>query len=92
MLLVAAVLAGCATRPPPPTAVPGVPPPAAQPSVVTLPLSALPGWAEEDHAAALAALRAACQRARPEWAVLCPELRTAPAASARAWMEARLAC
>jgi membrane-bound lytic murein transglycosylase A len=62
-------LAACATTPPPPAPVrhrpqvhrrPSLPPPAAaRPRAVSW--SELPGWADEDHLAALAALGAACR-------------------------------
>jgi membrane-bound lytic murein transglycosylase A len=53
-LLAAAALSACVTAPPPsPTA--ETPPPTG-----LLPLTGLPGWAAEDYAAALAAVRLAC--------------------------------
>lgn len=70
-------LAACATVPPAPTPRPRpLPPPIEQPREptppVTLELSALPGWAQEDHAAAFAAYRATCQVARaPDLATVC---------------------
>jgi len=53
--LAAAVLAGCATMP--------------TPAVRRLPLARLPGWEAENHAAAFAAIRAACVQARRPLAV-----------------------
>jgi membrane-bound lytic murein transglycosylase A len=64
--LAALTLVGCATPPPgpAPAAVPAAPPEPVQPPSPTvgdvLPLAALPGWGEDDHAAAFAAFRASC--------------------------------
>jgi membrane-bound lytic murein transglycosylase A len=69
LALASAVLAACATAPRPLPPVPGhVPserprPPARQPER-RLSLADLPGWAEEDHAAALRVFQAGCTAAR----------------------------
>lgn len=85
-LLAAALtlLAACTTPAPPPSAPPRV-------AEGALPLSALPGWAEEDHAAALEALRGTCPAARDDRLLnLCSELSHARIADPRAWLETRL--
>jgi membrane-bound lytic murein transglycosylase A len=69
-------LAACATVPPAPTPLPRPLPPIEQPREstppVTLELSALPGWAQEDHSAAFAAYRATCQVSHdPDLAAIC---------------------
>ena len=81
--LVALTLAACAsTAPlapappafPPPEVQPTEPPPAppAAPEESAVPLSALRGWASEDHAAAFEAFRQGCGAARdPETAPIC---------------------
>lgn len=71
-------LAACATTPPPAPQPRPLPPPVEQPPpprpLVTLELSALPGWAQEDHVAAFAAYRATCQVSRdPDYAAVCRE-------------------
>jgi membrane-bound lytic murein transglycosylase A len=70
-------LAACASAPPrAPAPVPAPPrpierPPEAPPPV-SYELSALPGWAQDDHAAAFAAYRATCQVTRdPAYAAVC---------------------
>jgi membrane-bound lytic murein transglycosylase A len=93
-LAAALMLAACATTPVPP----GPPPPSAPPPPVAeapreLPLQALPGWAEEDHAAAFAAWRGACGRSQdPAAMAACGEARALPLLddqSARRFFEAR---
>lgn len=88
----AASLAACATQPLPPAPLPGLPPPViAAPAPAGAPLASLPGWAQEDHAAALAAFRQGCSVSRdPGVAALCAELRVAFIANPRAWLEQRL--
>ncbi|MFO1012993.1 MAG: MltA domain-containing protein [Caulobacteraceae bacterium] len=84
--LAALALAGCGTTPKPAVTPPVTPPPPAisTPPVTPPPLSqawsrefaALPGWADDDHAAALAAFRATCGAARdPAWAEVCRKAR-----------------
>jgi len=106
--LVAAALAAmnlvaCATTPTGPRPLPS--PPSPEPAVPAppeaqrvLPLSALAGWAADDHAAAFAAFRAACRTtADPDVATACraaqfmPLLAPGPVAEtvARAFFEAR---
>ena len=76
------LLAGCATAP--------LPPPA--PVSPELSFADLPGWAQEDHLGALAAVRAACRAARDALlAPVCARLRARPPAEeaeARAFLEA----
>lgn len=70
-------LAACATTPPPPVApvprpLPPVQRPPEAPPPVSYELSALPGWAREDHVGAFAAYRATCQVSRdPAYAAIC---------------------
>ena len=71
-------LAACATTPPPrpitpaPRPLPPVQRPPEAPPPVSYELSALPGWAQEDHAAAFAAYRATCQvSSDPGYAAIC---------------------
>jgi len=89
-------LTACATTPPgPPSVPPPAPfaPPAAPEAIGPIPLSALPGWAQEDHAAAFAAYRATCRVAKAEaFAGPCREARAAGAldeAAARRFLEDR---
>src|SRR5947209_7757094 len=93
-LAAALTLAGCAAtpgagppEPPPRPAAPPAPPAAPQP------LSALPGWDLDDHAAAFAAFRDSCPAARaPALAAACREARALgrlDEAQARAFFEAR---
>ena len=89
------VLAACATTPAAPPPEPRTHPPAPPSARIPEPevsWSALPGWAEEDHLAALTAVRAAC-RVRPSpFAEACSELRAAPPADdseARRFIERR---
>ena len=98
VLGVAAVLTGCATAPgrygppednhPPPP----LPPPAARPGGPPFAWSDLPGWRQEDHLAALGALKAACTASRdPTLAAVCDEARAEPPQTeeqARAFFEA----
>ncbi|MDB5433687.1 MAG: transglycosylase [Caulobacter sp.] len=102
-LLAALLLAACATTPhkPPPGPFPApepapspAPTPGPAPGPVPAPLvalSTLPGWAEEDHAAALAAFRATCHVAKdPALAELCQRARAEGPqneAQARAFLE-----
>jgi membrane-bound lytic murein transglycosylase A len=58
--LVPLLLAACASLPEPASA----PRPASPPPHVTTPVSALPGWAAEDHLAAFAAYQAGCRAAK----------------------------
>ena len=96
-------LAACATKPLPlpqvgpapkrPSAPAHAPKPAPSPPPrVVLSWSQLPGWAEEDHLAALEAIRAACRVSKdPALAHACSRLRADPPideASARAFLEA----
>ena len=81
----ALVLAGCATvpaapparpvasvRPLPPAATPPAPPPGVVSVGVSADFARLPGWADDDHAAALAAFQAGCPAARDmELAIVC---------------------
>jgi membrane-bound lytic murein transglycosylase A len=97
--LAALTLAACATRPlGPPTAPAPTPPetpsPAApSPPPARLPVSALPGWAEDDHAAAFAAFRDTCTAAKdPVMAGPCRAARALGPlgeAAARAFFERR---
>ena len=91
-------LAACASQPLPAPG-PGLPPPVAQPApapapapyALGVPLAQLPGWAEEDHAAALDAVRAACPRS-PALTAICDELqriRLAGRDGARQYLESR---
>ncbi|MGE5566657.1 MAG: MltA domain-containing protein [Parcubacteria group bacterium] len=74
-------LAACATVAPPAPAPRPVPPAERPPEVpppVSYELSALPGWAQEDHAAAYAAYRATCQVSRePAYAAICRKAQAA---------------
>jgi membrane-bound lytic murein transglycosylase A len=89
------LLAACAGGPRGPAAPPPPPAPAPQPPQAvpgSVPLSALPGWGQEDYRAALAAYVASCgMTARPA-PVVCADARAlgpvSPAA-ARAFLEAR---
>ena len=70
-------LAACATTPPPrpvtpaPRPLPPIQRPPEAPPPVSYELSALPGWAQEDHAAAFAAYRTTCQVSRdPDYAAV----------------------
>lgn len=90
--LLAVSLAACAVTPPYPLT---SPPPSPRPAgAAALPLSALPGWADDDHAADLAAFVAGCTVNRdPRLAAVCRDaeaLRGAGEARARAFLEARL--
>lgn len=93
----AAVLSACATPPAqPPFAPPVGPitrpisPPGAATPIGAAPLSSLPGWSEENHAAALAAFREGCAAAGNSiLAAPCNELRTTAVADPRGWLEAR---
>lgn len=71
---------------------PVAPPPPATPSISTRTLVDLPGWAEEDHLAALRAFQAGCGAAKtPDWKTVCARARlvTAPDdEAARAFFEA----
>ncbi len=89
-LLAAALASGCVTAAPPPAPVPSLPP--APPLAVRgASLASLPGWAQEDHAAALAAFRQGCGSSRdPGISALCAELRVAYVANPRAWLDQRL--
>lgn len=89
-------LAACATAAPPPpafpppepTPLPGDPVPLPPPPEKGLPLSALPGWDREDHAAALRAVLATCiGRPEPSTAKVCAFLRTATAAEPKTVLE-----
>jgi membrane-bound lytic murein transglycosylase A len=97
----ALILAACATTPspvspPPPSRPPHgperpQPPQPPRPEIVGQPLTVLPGWAAEDHSAALAAVVETC-RAKPlsELAPACARATAAgplPDAAARALME-----
>lgn len=102
-LVAAAALSACSTvrtvpepayppsaGPPAPIAAPVAPPPGL-PVAQGLPLSALPGWAEDDHRAAFQAFRSTCGRA-PALAAACASAARSPVATpeeARAWWEAR---
>jgi len=76
-------LAACATVPPPapvpsPRPLPPVERPPEAPPPVSYELSALPGWAQEDHAAAFAAYRTTCQVSRdPADATVCRRAQSA---------------
>lgn len=96
-LALALLLAACvsprgpaAFAPPGPPPSPPAPPP---PALRVIPLSALPGWASDDHAAAHAAFRATCQVSRdPALAAVCREAKAGPAlgpAAARRFLEDR---
>jgi membrane-bound lytic murein transglycosylase A len=90
--LAAMSLAACATTPtgprPAPASLPPEPAPPAPPGQRILPLSALPGWSAEDHAAAFAAFRATCQTSRdPELAPACSAAQAAGPLGARAARE-----
>ena len=89
----ALILSACASAPPPvsppshrpPSPFPAEPPPPAPPVERTLPLSALRGWAAEDHAGALAAFRDTCGAARdPAMARTCRNARAVGPLSADA--------
>lgn len=85
------LLAACAGPRGPSFAPPGSPPSPAPPALRVLPLSALPGWGQDDHAAAFAAYRATCQVSRdPALAAICRSARSGPAlgpAAARRFLE-----
>ncbi len=95
--LALAALAGCATRSLPPAAPPPLisPPPAPPPPVESGPstndFADLPGWASDDHAAALAAFLATCEHLpRGEIAGACGRARSVPPGdeiAARAFFE-----
>ena len=105
-LAAAAALSACAPAAPPgPLPQAGLPrgpatppatyrrPPMTEPAPVVqgAPLSALPGWAEEDHRAAFDAFRTTCDRT-PVLVAACASARQAgplDRAEARAWLEAR---
>lgn len=96
-LALALLLAACASpRGPAPFAPPGPPPSPpspAPPAPRVQPLSALPGWAREDHAAAFSAFRSTCQVSRdPAIAAVCRQAKAGPSlgpAAARQFLEAR---
>ena len=76
-------LAACATTPPPLQRPSLPPPPARRPPARTW--AELPGWAAEDHLAALAAVRAACRLRSPRYGEACRALAAArPGADADA--------
>jgi membrane-bound lytic murein transglycosylase A len=89
------LLAACATAPPEPgsgrSPIPSPFAPAPSPPPApgrTMELSALPGWAQEDHAGAFAAYRATCHAARePGLSAVCRRARALPSLDDR---EARL--
>jgi len=90
-------LAACATVPPPapspaPRPVPPIARPPEAPPPVSYELSALPGWAQEDHASAFGAYRATCQVSRdPAYAAICGRAQAAGSldeVSARQFFEA----
>lgn len=90
-------LVACASaRPPMRAPAPATPPPIERPPEAPPPvsyeLSALPGWAQEDHASAFAAYRATCQVARdPAYAAVCRRAQLAGAldeVAARQFFEA----
>jgi membrane-bound lytic murein transglycosylase A len=92
------VLAACVTpryAPPQPSYQPPafIPPARAAPSGETIPLTALPGWDAEDHAAALRAFAAGCRVARDQaLSAVCKQARalgTFDEAVARAFLEQR---
>jgi membrane-bound lytic murein transglycosylase A len=101
VLALALLLAACATAPyAPPPPIPRSPhqppptyvaPPQAAPAAQTMPLAALPGWAAEDHAAALTAFVAACGVAHDRaLAAVCNQARALGSideAQARAFLE-----
>lgn len=101
-ILAALSVAACATPSEHGPLPPGVPAPQPQPTPKppapepprTLPLSALPGWDEEDHAAAFAAFRETCAVSRdPVDATVCRHARAAgplDAVQARRWLERNL--
>ena len=76
------LLAGCATPRPVPT-------PPLTPEPRSLSLSVLPGWGEEDHAGALAALVETCAQRRLSTPGLCESARRTQPADARRFFEAR---
>jgi membrane-bound lytic murein transglycosylase A len=88
--LAAMSLAACATTPtgprPAPSPLPPEPAPPQPPATERiLPLSALPGWQAEDHAAAFAAFRSTCKVSRdPEIAGPCRAAQAAGALAERA--------
>lgn len=91
-------LAACATTPPGPQPGPSPFPPEPappQPPERILPLSALPGWTADDHAAAFAAFRDTCQAAKDaDIARVCRAARASGplgAAAARAFFETQFA-
>jgi membrane-bound lytic murein transglycosylase A len=102
--MLALILSACATaaplpihlpppaRPPAPAPTPIPVPPPSPLAPQTLPLSALPGWSQEDHAQALDAIRQTCGVARESrFAQACARLRALDpmdAKASRAWLEA----
>ena len=82
--LAALSLSACATSapgprpgPPPSAPEPPLPPPSAPPPGRVLPFASLPGWSEDDHAAAFAAFRATCGASKePAMAGVCRSART----------------
>lgn len=99
VVTLAFVLAGCATpRTPAPVVTPPTPAPAPTPTPVSPPapgltFADLPGWADEDHSAALEAYRASCGVARtPVNVTVCraaKALGPVDDATARAFLETR---
>ena len=59
-VVLTALLAACATSPKPAPARPPAPVPPPRPVVETVPVSALPGWDQENHLAALDAYARGC--------------------------------
>ena len=94
VLAIAAALTACATAPPhyPPPERDHLPPPLPPPAARPAAWSDLPGWSQEDHLAAMAALKAACAVARdPAMAAICAEALAAPPETddqARTFLEA----
>jgi membrane-bound lytic murein transglycosylase A len=99
-MLAALALTACATTPPPvrPPAPPPIPAPPSEPRPAPapeapriLPLTALPGWSEEDHAGAFTALTVACGASRdPAMRRICTDARAVSGpGAARAFLENR---
>jgi membrane-bound lytic murein transglycosylase A len=98
VLASALTLAACVTRPPTPMGPipvgppPSSPPPAPQPAARPETFADLPGWANEDHAAAFEAFRTTCGVARdPALAEVCRRARASGPLDplrARAFLEA----
>ena len=90
LLLLALLLTACAPKVPPTPKIPPVPPPAA-PARIPAQWQDLPGWRNDDHAAALQTFLQGCTalQRREDWKPLCDEAATIDPGEARIFFELR---